>query len=250
MSYEQPDKGAKFTPSDHPEWLGKLFLIWPESVETVNFNRPDGTVDPTEMVTADVAIIDLNDPETGKPTFLASARIGGSALAPQIKKKLGKKVLGRLAQTPRQGNKSGAFFIADFTPQDVQWAEQYEAAFPRQSYQAANGNGAIPEQAWGGAQPAPAAPPAAPSWGAPAAPAAPAAAPPAAGWGAPAAPATPPPAAPAQAWGAQPPAAAPPAAPAGPPWPDGLREFLESRGIATAGMDEGTARQIAATLPS
>lgn len=247
MSYEQPDKGAKFTPSDHPDWLGKLFLIWPESVETVNFNRPDGTVDPTEMVTADVAIIDLNDPETGKPTYLASARIGGSALAPQIKKKLGKKVLGRLAQTPRQGNKSGAFFIADFTPQDVQWAEQYEAAFPHVAYQAANA--AIPEQSWGGAQPAAPAAPAAGGWtpGAPAAPAAP----PAAGWGG--APAAAPPAAAgppaAPAWGAQA-AAPPPAAPPAAPWPDGLREFLESRGIATAGMDEGTARQIATTLPN
>jgi hypothetical protein len=238
--YEQPDKGESFSPSKHPEWLGKLFLFWPESVDTVNFTRPDGTQDPTDMVTCDVAIIDLPDPqEGGRPKFIKGARIGGSALAPQVKKKIGKKVLGRLAQAPGQGAKSGAYFIADFTPADVQLAEQYEAQFPRNAYQSGSGN--PPQQGWqGGAQAPPQQSQFAGQWGG----AQPAAAgPPAANWGgaAPSPPAQP--AAPSgNQWGAQ------PAAPAAPPWPDGLREFLESRGIQTAGMDEAQARQIAATL--
>lgn len=234
MSYDQPDKGAKFTPRDHPNWIGKLFLIFPESVETVNFSRPDGTQDPTDMVTADVAIIDLPD-ETGKPTFLQAARIGGSALVPQLKKKIGKKVLGRLQQTPAQGQKSGAYFLADFSPQDAQTAESYEQAFPRSAYQAPS---EPPANAWQAQQPAQSGPPAPNQWGG--APPAPAGQP-AGAWGQAAAiPAAPP----AGQWGAPPPAAAPPA----PPWPDGLREFLTSRGIDTNGMDEAQARQIAATL--
>jgi hypothetical protein len=226
VSYDQPDHGAKFTPRDHPEWLGKLFLIFPESVETVNFNRPDGTLDPTDMVTADVAIIDLPDPQNqGKPTFLQGARIGGSALVPQLKKKIGKKVLGRLNQTPAQGQKSGAYFLADFSPQDVQTAEQYEAAFPRAQYDSGSGNQPPPAQQWQAGPPAQSAPAQsqfAGQWGG-AQPAAP----------------------PANQWGPPPAAAAPPP-PA--PWPDGLREFLTSRGINTEGMDEAQARQIAATL--
>lgn len=244
MSYDQPDKGAKFTPRDHPEWLGKLFLVWPESVETVNFSRPDGTQDPTDMVTADVAIIDLTDPQTGKPVFLQSARIGGSALAPQLKKKLGRKVLGRLNQTPAQGQKSGAYFLADWTPADAQTAEQYEAAFPRAAYQAPSDP---PANAWQAQQPAQSGPPAPQQWGAPAAT-------PQQGtgaaqsWGQPAAPPPAPAAGAPQAWGAA--AQQPPAAPTASPWPDGLREFLTSRGIDTNGMDEQQARQIAATLPN
>lgn len=225
--YDQPDRGEKFTPSDHPEWLGKLFLFWPDSVDTVNFNRPDGTVDPTDMVTADVAIVDLVNPETGQPTYLKGARIGGSALAPQLKKKLGKKVLGRLQQTPRQGNKSGAYFLADFTPQDVALAQQYEASHPRNTYDAPSGQAPAPAaNAWNG-QPA----------------AAPAAAPPPNAWGgAPAAPAQ-------QQWGAPAAPPAPPQPPADPyPGAPGLADFLRSRGVDISNLDEGSARQLAATL--
>lgn len=233
MSYDQPDRSAKFTPSDHPNWVGRLFLFWPESVENVSFTRKDGTLDPTDIVTCDVAIIDLPDPENqGRPTFVKDAKVGGSALAPQLKKKVGKKVLGRLQQAPRNGEKTGAFFLAEWTPQDVQIAEQYEAAFPHVAYQSPSDNpppanawqapqsgpsapaqGQFPAQSWGGAQPA----------------------------------ATPPPATgAAQSWGAP---ATPPPAPAAPPWPDGLREFLTARGYDTTKMDEQQARQIAATLP-
>jgi hypothetical protein len=224
--YDQPDRGAKFTPRDHPEWIGKLFLFWPEDVETVNFSRPDGTMDPTDMVIADVAIIDLNDPQTGKPVFLQGARIGGSALAPQLKKKVGKKVLGRLKQLPAQGQKSGAYVLEDWQPQDAQLAERYEATFPRAQYAAPSGQEAAQNNGWG--QNPPQAPPAAP-------------APAQGGWGAP------PPAAPAPQWGAP---AAPPQPPADPfPNAPGLADFLRSRGVDITGMDEGTARQIAATQP-
>jgi hypothetical protein len=231
--YEQPDKGEKFAPSDHPEWIGRLFLFWPEGVETVNFTRPDGSLDPTDMVTCDVAIIDLPDPENGgRPKFLKGARVGGAALAPQVKKKIGKKVLGRLKQAPRQGNKSGAFYLEDWTPQDVQLAQAYEAQFPRSAYDAPSG-AEQQQTGWGQQPPAATPPPAAPAQG---------------GWGAPpaAAPAAPP--APAQQWGAPP--AAPPAPPADPfPGAPGLADFLRSRGVDVTGMDEGTARQLAATMP-
>lgn len=232
--YEQPDKGEKFAPSDHPEWLGKLFLFWPEGVETVNFTRPDGSLDPTDMVTCDVAIIDLPDPENGgRPKFLKGARVGGAALAPQVKKKIGKKVLGRLKQAPRQGNKSGAFYLEDWTPQDVQLAQAYEAQFPRNAYDAPSGGEPAPGQ-WGGPPPASTPPPAAPAQG---------------GWGQPpAAPPAAPPAPAQQQWGAPP--AAPPAPPADPfPGAPGLADFLRSRGVDVTGMDEGTARQLAATMP-
>mgnify|MGYP001556884942 CR=1 FL=1 len=183
------------------------------------------------MVTADVAIIDLTDPQTGKPTFLENARSGGSALAPQLKKKLGRKVLCRLNQTPAQGQKSGAYFLADWTPQDAQTAEQYEAAFPRAAYQAPSG--APPANAWQAPQQS--------------GPSAPQSQFPASSWGGAQPPVQAPPA---QAWGQPPaPAPTPPAAPPAAPWPDGLREFLTARGIDTANLDEAQARQIASTLP-
>lgn len=254
--YGHPDKQSGFTPSDHPEWVGQLFLFWPLSVENVNFKRPDGSADPTDMVTADVAIITLMDNETGRPKFLEGARVGGKALTPQIKKQVGGKVLGRLAQSPRQGEKSGAFYLADWTEADAALAEQYEAAFPHNPNAPAQPSGAPPAAAQAQA-------PQAPPWGAQPAAAAPQqqqwsqgglpaqqAAPPANGWGA-QPPAAAPPQAPAAAWNAPaaaPPAAAPaPAVPGPETWPAGLADFLTAKQVDLTGMTEATARQIAAT---
>lgn len=257
MSYGHPDKQSGFTPSDHPEWVGQLFLFWPLSVETVNFKRPDGTDDPTDMVQADVAIITLMDNETGRPKFLEGARIGGKALTPQIKKQVGGKVLGRLKQSPRQGEKSGAYYLDDWTDADAALAAQYEAAFPHNpnlpaqpSGAAANGNGSGGQPAWQTQQQAP--PPQAPPWGQQQLPAggpppsqAPAPQANGAAWGQQQAPAA--------AWNA--PAAAPapqaaapaPAAPGPETWPPGLADFLQSKQVDITNMTEGTARQIAAT---
>lgn len=236
--YEQPDKRAGFSPRDHPDWIangGKLFLIWPTAVETkMGTDEKTQLPAPYDVVIADVAIIDLTDPETGKPTYMENASIGGKGLVPQLRAKIGKKVLGRMYQTPAQGQKSGAYLIGDFTPQDASWAQQYEQAFPRVAYAQPSGAAQAPPAApaqppWAQQQPAlPAAPPAA-SWPPPAA--APAAGPP-------------------PVWAQQQPAppAAPPAAPTWASWPPGLADFLRSKNVPVDGMDENTARQIASTF--
>lgn len=125
MAIEQPDKGEKFTPRDHPEWLGKLFLIYPTEANVVQFE--DG---PAEMITADVAVVDLIDPETGKAKIMKGARIGGKAMVPQIKPKLSKAntaAAGRLRQLPAQGQKSGAYVLDDMSDADMQLAQQFDA---------------------------------------------------------------------------------------------------------------------------
>lgn len=255
MAYDQPDSGAGFKPSDHPEWIGQVFLIWPTSEETVNFKRDDGSDDPTLMVTADVAIITVTDPVSGRPVFIKDAKIGGKALAGTIRpNKPNRKILGVLQA--RQATKGKAYHLDVPDSASPQWAqmcslaEQYEAQYPRAAYTAPD-NGGTP--AWqqnnhGAAQsstasgwssnPAPAPNPPAPSpqpaqlW----APSAPAAAlTDAAG----------------PAWGAPAPVSAPPAAPDNgvSTWPAGLADFLAGRGYDVAQIpNEGAARQLAATL--
>lgn len=225
MSYDQPDKGEGFKPSDHPEWMGQIFLIWPTSEETVNFTRDNGEADPTLMVTADVAIVTVTDAVTGKPVFIKDAKIGGKGLAPAIRpNKPNRKILGKMAW--KQAAKGKTYFLEVPDSASPEWAqmvtfaEQYEAANPRQAYSA----------------PTPAAAPVATPapWGAP--PPAPGA--PAPAWGSPVAQLT-------NQWPAPP---APPANNAA-SWPPGLADFLTSKGYdITQIPDEGTARQIAATL--
>ncbi|MGY0060845.1 hypothetical protein ACWY4P_30595 [Streptomyces sp. LZ34] len=132
--FNQPAKGDKFTPRDHPEWLGKLFLIYPDSCAPQTFNRPDGTQDTSDIVEADVAIIDLIDLQTGQPTTLSGARIGGKGIVPQLRKMIGSMVLGRLTKLPSQGQKDGAYVLADFTPDDAQIATAYVQTHPRTQF--------------------------------------------------------------------------------------------------------------------
>lgn len=132
--FAQPDKGDKFTPRDHPEWLGKLFLIYPDSVAQRMGTDNNGQPAPYEVVEGDVAIIDLPDPQTGQPSTLKNAGIGGKALVPQIKKQVGGMVLGRLAQTAAQGQKSGAFYLADYSDADQAAAMGYIQSHPRQQF--------------------------------------------------------------------------------------------------------------------
>lgn len=214
--YTRATKPEGFAPSDHPEWLGRLFLVFPLSVERVEFTRRDGTPDPTDIVTCDIVILDLPD-QTGQPTCLGGARIGGVKMAPTLKRAYqassNPKALGRLKQEPRQGDKSGAFYLEAPPETDPQWvqdcntARQYEATHPR-----------------GYSAPAASIPPPAPSY----APAASAAAAPAWGpnGGAATAPATGA-AQPAPAWGV------PNTAPAAPPWPDGLADYLTKHNVST-----------------
>lgn len=124
MGYAQPAKGEKFSPRDHPEWVGRLFIIYPTSAGDVTFE--DG---PARIVTSDVLIADLIDPETQKPKVLQGARIGGKGLVPAIEKYVGTgdAALGRLRQLPAQGQKSGAYILDEHTQQDIALATQVES---------------------------------------------------------------------------------------------------------------------------
>lgn len=226
--FQQPGKADKFAPRDNPQWLGRLFLIYPDSVSPQTFNRPDGTQETSDVVTADVIIIDLPDPQTGQPTKLEGARIGGKGLVPQLRKMIGSMVLGRLNKLPSQGQKDGAYVLADFTPQDAAMASAYVAANPRTNQfaqpaaqaaaytpppvaQAPAQAPPLPYDQWQHtqAQPPPQAPPV-PAYGAP-----PAAVP-----------------------------QAPPEAAASP-----LAQWLQGKGVPTAGMPEAQMQMIAATFP-
>lgn len=132
-NYQQPGKADKFAPRDNPTWLGRLFLIYPDSCTPQTFNRPDGTQETSDVVTADVIIIDLPDPQTGQPTRLEGARIGGKGLVPQLRKAVGAMVLGRLSKLPSQGQKDGAYVLQDWTPQDAAMADAYTERNPRPS---------------------------------------------------------------------------------------------------------------------
>lgn len=166
MAYETSDKGEKFSPRDHPEWIGKLFLVYPTEVNTVQFQDDKGQPQPTDVVTADVAILDLIDPETQRPKVLLGARIAGKAIVPQIKGKVtsGNANLGRMRQLPAQGAKSGAYvFDNEFTPADEAAATAQDAGDWRGKYGA-------PATPTGAASAAPATPTpgaAAPAAGAP-----------------------------------------------------------------------------------
>ncbi|MFF0183494.1 hypothetical protein [Streptomyces sp. NPDC005244] len=280
--FNQPAKNSGFfSPRDHADWLGRLFLIYPDRVVTKTFQADEGPVD---MVEADVVIIDLVDPQTGQPTVLAGTTIGGKALVPQLKTQLGAMVLGRLAQTPAQGQKSGAYHLTDFSDQDAASAQMYIQTHPRQQFaqpqaQAAPQYGQAPAQApygaqpqyasqqlpydpWQGTQAAPQQAPAGPPPGQWQAPAQAPQGPPAGQWGqpagtAPGAPAQTPPASPsAQQWGAAPqgaPQAASPAPAAPQPAPSALDPqlvaFLQSKGVPNVeSMSDGQARMIAATF--
>lgn len=145
-AFGQPDKGGEFfSPSDHPQWLGRLMLVYPDRVKTHTFKVDEGPVD---LVEADVVILDLPDPATGQPTVIAGTTIGGKALVPNVKKRVGGMVLGRLSQAPRQGEKSGAYFLSDYTPQDEAVAMAYVQAHPRQQFRQPQAQAAPAPQAY------------------------------------------------------------------------------------------------------
>lgn len=130
--FKQPAKNSGFfSPRDHADWLGRLFLIYPDRVTSKTFQADEGPVD---IVEADVAIIDLIDPQTGQPTVLTGTSIGNKAMVPQLKTQLGAMVLGRLAQGQAQGQKSGAYYLTDFSDQDAAAAQQYIQTHPRQQF--------------------------------------------------------------------------------------------------------------------
>lgn len=264
--FAQPGKaGDFFSPRNNPEWLGKLFIFYPDGVVTKTFNPDEG---PKEFVIADVAIVDLVDPQTGQPVFIKGATIGGTALVPALNRdRLGTMVLARLRKGAPQGQKDGAYYLeTEQSPQDITMGSAYVASHPRQQFtqpQAQQAPAPAPTQwgqapaaaapqsdLWAGVRAAPAGPPQG-QWGTPpagqqplpqgapsngAATAAPAgAAPGSPQWGNPAASAQ---AAPAPAAPVSPSAALDPQ----------LVAFLQGKGVNPEGMTDGQARMIAATL--
>lgn len=138
MGYEQPEKQEGFKPRDHPEWLGQLFIIYPISLDVAQFKNDDGTPNPTEVITADVGIPTLVDPETGRPKVIKGARIAGKGLVPAIKPKLSKAntaAAGRLRKLPGDGKKEGAYVLDDFAPTDGPILDAFEATGWRASYE-------------------------------------------------------------------------------------------------------------------
>lgn len=131
MSYSQPAVASRFAPRDNPQWHGKLFLVYANSVEErQGVNQQTNQPEPYRVVVADIAIIDLPDPENGTAyTTLLGASIGGKAMVPQLSPYAGKQsaALGRLSKLPAQGSKDGAWVLQNFTPQDAQLAEAFEA---------------------------------------------------------------------------------------------------------------------------
>lgn len=261
-------------------WLGKLFMVRPNYNTTIVF---DPTAGPKDIVNAFVVILDLIDPQTGKPTVIDGANIGGAGLVPQLRNKVDQLVLGRLEQSPAQGQKSGAFKLnANYTAEDEALAGRWltelgpvpplPEAPPAPAPAPAGQWGQAPAQApqapaqqgWG----QPASPPPADVWAgtnaapqqggwgaAPAAPQAPAGqwgqapaapqAPAQQGWGQQQAPAQQPPAG---SWGQAP--AAPAPAPQAVPQDPTLVAFLTGKGIqVTPDMDMNTLQTIASTIP-
>jgi hypothetical protein len=274
-----------FSPSKHPEWMNKLFIVRPNYVEMVTFKPEDG---PKKVVNAHVVILDLIGAD-GMPTVIGGAAIGGAGIVPQIENHINEAVLGRLVMGQPQPGKNPAFKLeTNFTDADAELAGRYIQQFPlppapsapapapAQAPQAPFGGPAAPAAGqWGATPQAPAqqqfSPPPADVWGGVNAAPAPQAAAPA--WGQ--APAQQPPAAAPAQW--QAPAPAAPPAPAQQQWgqPDPMAgaqqwgntnqpapavaqdqqlvAFLQSKGIDVAPngvpMGNDQMRMIASTIP-
>lgn len=115
--------GEFFSPSKHPEYVGRLFIVWPTQVRSHTFKPDEG---PQTLVDADIAIVDLPNPQTGQPTVFKDATIGGKVLTGQLADRVGNIVLGRLELDNR------AYKLAsNWTPQDEATAKAYIDTYGR-----------------------------------------------------------------------------------------------------------------------
>lgn len=133
MAFDLPSTSQGFAPSQHPEWNGKLFLIYPKAREEVQF--PDKAPgDLTTVITADVAIVDLPDPTTGLAyTVLLDVSITSKALLPQLYKYVGTgtAALGRLRPQPAQNGKNPAYKLDTYVnDSDPRWTADAALAGP------------------------------------------------------------------------------------------------------------------------
>lgn len=115
------DSSEFFSPQKNQQWMGQLIVIRPNRVKWHDFGEGKG---PQEQVEAWVLFPRLGDP-TGaqRPWIIGNATIGQAGLVPMIKNKLGQMVLGHLRQKPPQGAKSGAYYIDDYTAEDLEYAK-------------------------------------------------------------------------------------------------------------------------------
>lgn len=90
------------------ELLGRLLVIEPHAVETVNTSMGEG-----QAVRADVHVIDQPEPETHEDVLIFPR-----LLAAQVKTRLGEMVLGRLEQGTAKPNQTAPWRLADATAQD------------------------------------------------------------------------------------------------------------------------------------
>lgn len=170
-----------------------------------------GEYEPTDVVRGDVILIDRKDPETGDSLAFYDTMLFSKGLVANTRNEVGGVVLGRLNK--KQFRAGTGWTMEPYADNDALIAQEYIRTHPRNAP----------------AQPAQSQPPA------------PAPAPPPDPW------AVPPTAAAAAA-----PAAVAPPLPTAPP-PAGLnpqlKAFLDSKGLATAGLDNATAQMLAASFP-
>lgn len=126
--FERPGTSEGFSPSKHPEWIGKLCIMRPNYVHYITFKPEEG---PKKVVNTYVVFVDLQGPPDGRPVVIDGANITNASLIPQIENKIGKLVLGRLIQSPPQPGKSPSYQLdPNYTDQDAGTAGQYIQAFP------------------------------------------------------------------------------------------------------------------------
>lgn len=128
--FQQPGAGGdSFSPKDHPEWAGALFLFLPtEYIQSISTSNGD-----TDAVRANAVIL-ATGPQHGSqplnpPVKLDNTIVFPRALVGSLKGSIGGMVLGHLAQGE---NKKGSppWILTDHTPEDAALATQYLAQNP------------------------------------------------------------------------------------------------------------------------
>jgi hypothetical protein len=108
------------------QFFGKLLLIYPTALKT---DFDGGEYGKTDVVVADVIILDLINLQTGQPEEFRDAFLFSRGLVNNTRGYIGGSVLGRLAR--KQFAKGIGWSLDDFSDADGQVAMQYINAHPR-----------------------------------------------------------------------------------------------------------------------
>jgi hypothetical protein len=103
--------------------LGQLLVIVPIDVKK---DVPTKLGDPTDVVVADVHILDGPDQGSWEPEVWVFPKVLKAQLEPKVREDGAEMVLGRLIQEPTQKG-SPAWKLADPTPEDVETAQRWHA---------------------------------------------------------------------------------------------------------------------------